>query len=321
MTTPTDPTTPEAPENGQNGAQGGPNRRSGQREAPEGENGREAGAQGFTLREEIVAAMLHVLAPDRILIPPEQYRIIGELADAVLAEIKPLLAPHYQHAVDAAVTAEQRAEQAEKRLHLAHQARRGKEHQLDDIRRALCDIGFMQDDDPYSHADLADVIRQNGQASHDTDAATEATEPATITDPEWLRQQYADAVQPLLMAHLPTAIAYANARDIADVILNVRDRHLCQLRQRLRLADNFSATTILARYRAWLAAEYEKARAIDDAASAPPDLLISPASGIKSGLYSALLGLDRLLEAHGHGPSTADAAEADRNWDVQKAGE
>lgn len=52
----------------------------------------------------------------------------------------------------------------EKRLRLAHKARRAKEHQLDDIRRALCDIGFMDDDDPYSHADLADVIRQNGQA-------------------------------------------------------------------------------------------------------------------------------------------------------------
>jgi hypothetical protein len=50
------------------------------------------------------------------------------------------------------------------RLRLAHQARRAKEHQLDDVRRALCDIGFMDDDDPYSHADLADVIRQHGSA-------------------------------------------------------------------------------------------------------------------------------------------------------------
>ncbi|MFE6412596.1 hypothetical protein ACFVOR_37315 [Streptomyces sp. NPDC057837] len=50
------------------------------------------------------------------------------------------------------------------RLNLAHRARRAKKHQLDDILRALCDIGFMKDDDPYSHADLADVIRQNGQA-------------------------------------------------------------------------------------------------------------------------------------------------------------
>ncbi|MFI0268594.1 hypothetical protein [Streptomyces luteogriseus] len=52
----------------------------------------------------------------------------------------------------------------QKRLRLAHQARRAKEHQLDDIRRALCDIGFMEDDDPYSHADLADVIRRNWAA-------------------------------------------------------------------------------------------------------------------------------------------------------------
>ncbi|MGQ4393754.1 hypothetical protein ACN6K5_003540 [Streptomyces violaceoruber] len=50
------------------------------------------------------------------------------------------------------------------RLRLAHQARRSKEHQLDGIRRALCDAGFMDDDDPYSHADLADVIRQVGEA-------------------------------------------------------------------------------------------------------------------------------------------------------------
>lgn len=50
----------------------------------------------------------------------------------------------------------------EHRLRLAHAARRAKEHQLDDIRRALCDAGFMRDDDPYGHADLAGVIRQVG---------------------------------------------------------------------------------------------------------------------------------------------------------------
>jgi len=53
------------------------------------------------------------------------------------------------------------------RLRLAHQARRAKEHQLDDIRRALCDAGFMDDDDPYGHADLANVIRQIGEALHE----------------------------------------------------------------------------------------------------------------------------------------------------------
>jgi hypothetical protein len=52
----------------------------------------------------------------------------------------------------------------QERLRRAHQTRRAKEHQLDDIRRALRDAGFMEDDDPYSHADLADVIRQAGEA-------------------------------------------------------------------------------------------------------------------------------------------------------------
>lgn len=58
--------------------------------------------------------------------------------------------------------AEQTVTTLERRLSLAHTARRAKEHQLDGIRRALCDAGFMQDDDPYGHADLADVIRQVG---------------------------------------------------------------------------------------------------------------------------------------------------------------
>lgn len=48
------------------------------------------------------------------------------------------------------------------RLRLAHQARRAKEHQLDGIRRALCDAGFMEEDDAYGHADLDEVIRQAG---------------------------------------------------------------------------------------------------------------------------------------------------------------
>jgi hypothetical protein len=51
----------------------------------------------------------------------------------------------------------------QERLRLAHKARRAKEHQLDGIRRALCDAGFMEDDDPYGHADLEEVIRQAGQ--------------------------------------------------------------------------------------------------------------------------------------------------------------
>lgn len=61
----------------------------------------------------------------------------------------------------------------QERLRRAHQALRAKEHQLDDIRRALCDAGFMEDDDPYSHADLADVIRQ----------AVEPDQPGTVRGP------------------------------------------------------------------------------------------------------------------------------------------
>jgi hypothetical protein len=59
--------------------------------------------------------------------------------------------------------AEAERDELRKRVRLAHQARRLKEHQLDGIRRALCDIGVIEDDDPYSHADLEDVIRQIGR--------------------------------------------------------------------------------------------------------------------------------------------------------------
>lgn len=50
--------------------------------------------------------------------------------------------------------------QLTRRLKLAHQQRRAKEAQLDGIRRALIDTNVIQEDDPYSHADLEDVIRQ-----------------------------------------------------------------------------------------------------------------------------------------------------------------
>jgi hypothetical protein len=66
----------------------------------------------------------------------------------------------------------------ETRLRLAHQARRARKHQLDDIRRAMCDAGFMQDDDPYGHADLAGVIRQVGHA----EAEETAVPPRPVRD-------------------------------------------------------------------------------------------------------------------------------------------
>ena len=135
------------------------------------------------LRQQIAEALLRVLHPlGPHLATPDERRIVNDFADAVLAALQPELdalaalrtvargyCPHCGRG-DAAPTADdfeqqrKRAEVAENRLRLAHQARRAKEHQLDDIRRALCDIGFMIDDDPYSHGDLADVIRQNGRA-------------------------------------------------------------------------------------------------------------------------------------------------------------
>lgn len=49
---------------------------------------------------------------------------------------------------------------AENRARLAHEARRVKAAQLDNVKRALIDAGAIDESDPYGHADLPDVIRQ-----------------------------------------------------------------------------------------------------------------------------------------------------------------
>lgn len=70
-------------------------------------------------------------------------------------------------------------------------------------------------------------------------AATQATEPATITDPEWLRQQYADAITAEHYRRAKARIVASpeeHSTAMADAVLRVRDRHLDQLRQRLQLA-------------------------------------------------------------------------------------
>lgn len=85
-------------------------------------------------------------------------------------------------------------QQAEHRLRLAHQARRAKEHQLDDIRRALCDTGHMDDGDPYSHADLADVIRD--------------TEPEP-NPPGSTREQLPDHLLALIRPEMPNYLSTA----------------------------------------------------------------------------------------------------------------
>lgn len=167
---------------------------------------------------------------------------------------------HAQRAEAAAGSYAGHAEQAEQRLRLAHQARRAKEHQLDGIRRALCDIGAMQDDDPYSHADLEDVIRQTFPKGDSKDAAPTTpdllaetaamlqevapaapdAEPDTVTDSAWLSAQYVKALDEAFSTFNPdeTEDAYLTTH-IANAVMRVRDRHVAQLRQRLTLAEHF----------------------------------------------------------------------------------
>ncbi|MFI8200049.1 hypothetical protein ACIF6K_26595 [Streptomyces sp. NPDC085942] len=81
-------------------------------------------------------------------------------AEAALARLRPALADAYGLAEEGLTAAATALDQAEQRAALAHASRRAKAAQLDDIKRALLDTGVIQEGDPYSHADLADVIRQ-----------------------------------------------------------------------------------------------------------------------------------------------------------------
>lgn len=76
----------------------------------------------------------------------------------------------------------------------------------------------------------------------DNPAATEATEPATILDPAYLRQAYAEAIAADDGHPWDTLCAdtQQHYRDNADAALAVRDRHVLQLRQRLALADEWT---------------------------------------------------------------------------------
>lgn len=93
--------------------------------------------------------------------------------------------------------APEQVDELQNRLRLAHQARRAKEHQLDGIRRALCDAGFMEEDDPYGHADLEDVIRQAGELmgpllAEVTAARKFAEEMRDFCSPHGVAADYAD---------------------------------------------------------------------------------------------------------------------------------
>lgn len=112
-----------------------------------------------------------------------------------------------------------------------------------------------------------------------------AQPPATITDPEYLRQQYTAIIGAL----------HDNRPDhIAAELLRVHGRHLAQLRQRLRLADELLATRD-----AELAAAKKTARGI--------------------GAWGVLQAIEQALP---QGPTVAEAAADDaRWWNGEKAGE
>jgi len=105
------------------------------------------------------------------------------------------------------------------RLRLAHQARRAKAAQLDDVRRALCDTGIIQDDDPYSHADLADVIRQAWPTVAMQAASPDPEPDAASTVLEGEDHAYRDAVNASL---LPETIAALNSRLASGGLLPTR---------------------------------------------------------------------------------------------------
>jgi hypothetical protein len=82
--------------------------------------------------------------------------------------------------------------------------------------------------------------QQSAERARDRHVAEEHTASATVTDPDYLRQQYAAAIWERQNPGRRWADCEyrwrADAEDAADAVLQVRDRHLDQLRQRLRLA-------------------------------------------------------------------------------------
>jgi hypothetical protein len=69
-----------------------------------------------------------------------------------------------------------------------------------------------------------------------TTQAAGQPEPATITDPEWLKQQYTAALHDA-DEHSCQEQDGVDYPRLAAAVIRVRDRHLQQLRQRLQLAD------------------------------------------------------------------------------------
>lgn len=133
---------------------------------------------------------------------------------------------------------------------------------------------------------------------HVAEEHAEQPEPATITDPEYLRQQYTAIISAL----------HDNRPDhIATELLRVRDRHLAQLRQRLQLADQ---------------AHRQEQQYADRLAGLARDILYTgQITGDRIARWREQL--DQLTDqqpAH-NGPTVRECAEADRRWPLEKHGE
>lgn len=85
-------------------------------------------------------------------------------------------------------------------------------------------------DDPTQCSGEEGVCPEHGFHRHSLKQPGEP-EPATITDPEYLRGLYSEAIRRWWDAD------DGGAGEIADAVMRVRDRHVQQLRQRLELAD------------------------------------------------------------------------------------
>ena len=144
MNQPTDLNSRQTLENALSCPQDGLEDASGTREASEGENGAQSGADSLGLHELITRTLTH--CPDT--------STWDAMASAVVDAITPRLAGHYSRAVDAAVAAERRAEQAEAKL--------GRVQRLAEEYPAGIDTALIEEalDDPQPAHDAGPSVRE-----------------------------------------------------------------------------------------------------------------------------------------------------------------
>jgi hypothetical protein len=150
----------EAPEGPQERPEGGPAGLG----PSEPLTGAQAGADSLGLREVIAGAIW-----DANSIHP------SAIADAVYTRLKPHLAPHYQHAVDAAAAAERRAQQAE-----ATVARVRALHQQEGDYCAICTEDYGRLSAPWP---CPTIRALDGEQPASAPAASEATADACCGKP------------------------------------------------------------------------------------------------------------------------------------------